>query len=89
VMNAGRAIVVSDQVGCGPDLVCNGVNGFVFPAQDMEALRNTLRRFLDDPSLARTMGKQAAETIVAHSFQQDVEGLRSALTFAISERGAR
>lgn len=89
VMNAGRAIVISDQVGCGPDLVRNGVNGFVFPAQDVEALSNALRRFLDDPSLARTMGKYAAETIVAHSFQQDVEGLRGALTYAISEHGAR
>src|SRR6202035_3262796 len=30
VMNAARAVVISDQVGCGPDLLRDGVNGFVF-----------------------------------------------------------
>jgi glycosyltransferase involved in cell wall biosynthesis len=81
VMNAARAIVVSDQVGCGPDLVRDGVNGFVFPAQDVDALARVLRCFVDNPSLAPRMGKQAAETIAAFSFQQDVEGLRHALAF--------
>ena len=79
VMNAARAIVLSDQVGCVPDLLRDGVNGFVFPAQNVDALTNLLRRFLDDPSLAPTMGKNAAATIADYSFQQDVEGFRRAL----------
>ena len=28
VMNARRAVVVSDDVGCGPDLIEDGVNGW-------------------------------------------------------------
>lgn len=83
VMNAARAIVISDQVGCGPDLIRDGVNGFVFPARDVDALSRVLGRFLDEPGLARTMGKNAAETIATSSFQQDVEGLRRALAFAV------
>jgi glycosyltransferase involved in cell wall biosynthesis len=83
VMNAARAVVVSDQVGCGPDLIRDGVNGFVFPAQNVDALSRVLRRFLDEPTLASTMGTSAAETIAGYSFQQDVEGLRRALAFAV------
>lgn len=83
VMNASRAVVVSDQVGCAPDLVRNGVNGFIVPALDIDALSNALRRFIDDPSLARTMGEQSAATIASHGFQQDVDGLRQALAFAV------
>ena len=84
VMNAARAIVVSDQVGCAPDLVRDGRNGFVFPAQNVDALTRALRHFLEDPSLAPKMGRIAAETITAQSFQQDVEGLRRALEFMVS-----
>lgn len=83
VMNAARAVVISDQVGCGPDLLRDGVNGFVFPAQNVDALSTVLRRFLDDPSLAGAMGQQAGQTIATHSFEQDVEGLRRALAFAV------
>ena len=83
VMNASRPIIVSDQVGCAPDLVRDGVNGFVFPARNVDALSGVLRRFLDDPSLAVRMGREAAQTIAGHSFEQDVSGLRRALAFAV------
>ncbi|HET6936948.1 MAG TPA: glycosyltransferase family 4 protein, partial [Candidatus Angelobacter sp.] len=83
VMNAGRAVVVSDQVGCAPDLVRDGVNGFVFPAQNVDALSTVLRRFIDDPGLAFAMGKQAVETITNFSFEQDVQGLRRALASVV------
>lgn len=83
VMNASRAIVVSDQVGCAPDLVRDGVNGFVFPALNIDALSATLRRFIEDPTLAPAMGEQSATTIASFSFQQDVEALRRALTAVV------
>lgn len=78
-MNAARAIVVSDEVGCAPDLVRDGVNGFVFPAKDIDALSAVLRRFIQDPQLAIWMGERSAEIISSYSFEQDVAGLRQAL----------
>ncbi|MFZ0663883.1 MAG: glycosyltransferase family 4 protein [Acidobacteriaceae bacterium] len=81
IMNASRAIVLSDQVGCAPDLLRDGVNGFVFPARNVDALSAVLHRFIDDPSLARTMGSHATEIIDEYTFQRDVEGLRQALAF--------
>ena len=63
VMNAGRAVVVSDQVGCGPDLVRPGENGYVFPAGDIAGLRQALVNLLGDPEKCRVMGQKSLEII--------------------------
>ena len=49
VMNAGRAVIVSDQVGCAPDLVRDGYNGFVYRAGDIADLHRVLNTALSDP----------------------------------------
>ena len=56
VMNAGRAVIVSDEVGCQPDLVEDGVEGCVFPAGDVAALTDALRRVLATPETAACNG---------------------------------
>ena len=79
VMNAGRAIVVSDEVGCQRDLITDGIEGAVFRAGDVEELADALRRVLATPETARQMGQRAMERIQNWNFDQNVLGLRSAL----------
>ena len=79
VMNAGRAVIVSDDVGCQPDLISDGVEGCVFPAGDVEALTNALRRVLAQPETANIMGQRALERIRDWSYEQDILGLRQAI----------
>jgi glycosyltransferase involved in cell wall biosynthesis len=79
VMDAGRAVIVSDDVGCQPDLVRDGVNGRVFPAGNIEALTAALRDVLSVPGRAREMGDAGLAIIRKHSFEEDVAGLRQAL----------
>ena len=79
VMNAGRAVVVSDDVGCQPDLVEDGVEGCVFPAGDVAALTDALRRVLARPETAIVMGQRALEKIETWDFEADVRGLRRAI----------
>jgi glycosyltransferase involved in cell wall biosynthesis len=79
VMNAGKAIIVSDEVGCRPDLVKDGVNGRVFPAGNVEALRTVLKSMLGDPKVMRDMGRRSLERINRWSFEEDIRGLRKAL----------
>jgi glycosyltransferase involved in cell wall biosynthesis len=79
VMNAGRAVIVSDDVGCQPDLVTDGVEGCVFPAGDVAALTAALHRVLDTPETAAEMGRRALERIKSWDFEEDVRGLRHAL----------
>ena len=72
VMNAGRAVIVSDDVGCHPDLITNGVEGFVYPAGDVGALTEALRKVLETPGLAERMGRAGLERISRWSFEEDV-----------------
>jgi glycosyltransferase involved in cell wall biosynthesis len=83
VMSAGRAVVVSDDVGCEADLVEQGVNGFTFPKQNVDALSDILRRFVHDPLLAAELGEQSRRIIARYSFDECVRGLRQALEFCV------
>jgi glycosyltransferase involved in cell wall biosynthesis len=83
VMNAGRAVVVSDQVGCGPDLVRPGENGAVFPAGDVSGLRQALVDLVGDPETCRIKGRKSLEIIDAWGFEEDVAGLNRALAFVM------
>jgi glycosyltransferase involved in cell wall biosynthesis len=81
VMNAGRAVIVSDDVGCQPDLIEDGVEGCVFPAGDVAALTDALRRVLATPETAAAMGERGLTKIRTWDFEEDVRGLRRALAY--------
>jgi glycosyltransferase involved in cell wall biosynthesis len=83
VMNAGRPIIVTDKVGCQSNLVQDGLNGFVYPAFNVEALSNCLARLIEDPALRTSMGENSLRLIQQFSFEQDVAGLRQALAHAV------
>jgi glycosyltransferase involved in cell wall biosynthesis len=79
VMAASRPAIVSDDVGCAPDLIDDGVNGCIFPVGDIPALEHALRRVLDTRDTAHTMGQRAFERIQTWSFDEDLVALRCAL----------
>ena len=79
VMNASRAVILSDDVGCAPDLISDGVEGCIYPVRDVPALANALRRVLSSPGTAEEMGRRALRRIDAWSFEEDVLALRQAL----------
>jgi glycosyltransferase involved in cell wall biosynthesis len=85
VMNAGCAVVVSDDVGCHADLIEDGVNGFIFPKQNVDALSAILWRFMEDKSLAKEMGKHSRRIISQHSVDECVHGLRQALASCLPD----
>jgi glycosyltransferase involved in cell wall biosynthesis len=78
-MNRAKAIIVSDQVGSGPDLVRTGENGFIFPVGDIAALTDALEQTCCDRGNAQTMGRRSLEMISRWDFEADIRGLRLAL----------
>lgn len=82
-MNAGRAVIASDDVGCQEDLVRDGVNGAVFPARDVAALAHAIERVLASPETAVRMGEAGRRIVAEYSFEQDVRGLRQALAACV------
>lgn len=73
-MNLGRAVVVSDQVGCAPDLVDRD-NGFVFPVGDVEALAALFSRVLPDRERLRDMGTAGKAKIARWGIPETAAGI--------------
>jgi glycosyltransferase involved in cell wall biosynthesis len=80
VMSAGCPAIVTNAVGCAPDLIEDGVTGYVYPTGDVEALAVALGRVLETHDIARAMGLRASQHIQNWSFEQNIHGLRQALT---------
>lgn len=78
-MNAGRAVIVSDQVGCQPDLVREGVNGWVFKALEVDALTRALAEAIASPERLERMGRESLRMINSWGFEQNAAGLGEAL----------
>jgi glycosyltransferase involved in cell wall biosynthesis len=78
-MACGRSAIVSDRVGCGPDLIEEGVTGSVFPCGDIEALASKLIDFAADPERLVRMGERASERIEGYSVERAVEGAMQAI----------
>jgi glycosyltransferase involved in cell wall biosynthesis len=79
VMNSGRAVILSNDVGCQSDLVTDGVEGCVFPVGDVKALTDALRRVLTVPGTAEAMGERGLKRISEWGYEQDMIGLRQAI----------
>jgi len=57
-MAMGRPVVTTDAPGCR-ETVIEGLNGFLVPPRDPEALAQAMRRFLETPSLISEMGAES------------------------------
>jgi glycosyltransferase involved in cell wall biosynthesis len=58
-MACGKAILVSDKVGCGADLVNHGLNGDVFKAGNIKDIAKKLQQLTKDKSLLLKYGQQS------------------------------
>jgi glycosyltransferase involved in cell wall biosynthesis len=56
----GRPVVTTDAPGCH-EIVLDGVNGFLVPVRDVDALAEALRILIDDPALRAEMGRRGRE----------------------------
>ncbi len=66
--------VIATPVGGIADVVRDGVNGFLVPPADADALAQRVLELLDDPTTCRAVGAAARETILqAHTPHQELE----------------
>jgi glycosyltransferase involved in cell wall biosynthesis len=76
--------IVSDRVGCGPDLVRDGETGYVFPFGDSEALADTMCRAAETPSDLREMGRTARELVLSkYTLENAADGVVEAARDAL------
>jgi L-malate glycosyltransferase len=60
---AAGAAVVATRVGGTPEVVEDGVNGLLVPAQDSNTLAGAIARLLADPQLAARLGAAARQSV--------------------------
>lgn len=65
-MASGVPVIVSNRCGCAPDLVQEGVNGWTFDPDSVEALALLMNRVSSLPETARTTLGEASRQIIAH-----------------------
>jgi glycosyltransferase involved in cell wall biosynthesis len=78
-MTCGRPVLISDRVGCGPDLVRTGETGFVFPLGDVNALSARMIECASSPDRLAAMGDIARARMHDHSISVAVDGVTAAL----------
>lgn len=67
-MASGKAILVSDKVGCAIDLVKNNTNGEIFKSRSVSALTDALLRLAADKERLAEMGRQSQKIIQSWNF---------------------
>lgn len=78
-MAAGKAVLVSDRVGCASDLVKDGINGRQFKSDDVVDLSNCLTQLLSDATRLKEMGVASTKIIQPWSFKSQVEAITKQL----------
>jgi glycosyltransferase involved in cell wall biosynthesis len=78
-MNLSCPVLVSDHVGCWPDLVIPDTTGWVYPTGNVQALNNYLMHAIDNPDKLRQMGINASEHVLKFSFESVTDGLLKAI----------
>ena len=68
-MACGKAVLVSDKVGCAADLVKPGINGAIFEAHNRVSLIEKLLNLTDDPQKLIKYGRESKELIQNWSFK--------------------
>jgi len=74
-MACGRLCMVSDHVGCGPDLIVPGETGMIFPLGNIAALAESMKDSVREPERLTSMGENARQTIKGHSVEVAVNAL--------------
>ena len=57
-MAMGLAVITTDVPGCR-ETVVEGINGFLVPARDAQALSEAMQKFIDKPNLIVEMGRES------------------------------
>lgn len=85
-MACGLPAIVSNEVGCHPDLIAPGETGLVFPTGDVEALASCMGAVASDVSRLGKMKCAARERISLFTYQEVLRGTLAALEY-VKKRG--
>lgn len=86
-MAAALPVLVSKKCGCYEDLVIEGVNGFGFEPDNIEAMVDAMLKISADPHVATRMGEAALTHIQTFSPDYFAQGLLQAIQHSFPAKG--
>jgi glycosyltransferase involved in cell wall biosynthesis len=81
--------LVSNRCGCAPDLVRDGINGFIFDPYDVQGMADVMFRVAHGNVDCEAMGRASQEIIADWSPERFADGLAQAVEAALSAQPAR
>jgi glycosyltransferase involved in cell wall biosynthesis len=79
----GLPLLLSDRVGAAHDLLCDGENGFLVPAGDVERAADALRRLAHDAELRAAAGASSQQIMESWGYEPSVDSFLAAVAEAI------
>jgi glycosyltransferase involved in cell wall biosynthesis len=86
-MACGLPVIATDVAGCVADLVCDGENGLVVPARDVDVLSSAMMRLATDDDLRVRMSDCSARRILDYSPTAWAQGVSKAVQAVITDQG--
>lgn len=74
-MASGKPCLVSDRVGCGPDLIVAGETGEIFPVGDIQSLASLLASYSARRKRLQEMGAKIERQMNRYSISAAVDGV--------------
>jgi glycosyltransferase involved in cell wall biosynthesis len=78
-MACGKAVLVSDRVGCAADLVKEGYNGAIFKSENLDSLLHSLEKLTQSKKILQQYGLNSKAVINNWSFLKIAEAIENKL----------
>jgi glycosyltransferase involved in cell wall biosynthesis len=85
-MSCGVPVLATDRTGA-PDVIDDGVHGFIVPARDAESIAGRIAWALDSRSALAEMGRMAAMRAREYTWDRFRAGIRTAYFDGLLDRG--
>ena len=80
--NQGVPVIVTDAVGAASGgLVQDGINGFIVPEKNSNAIAEALRQITDNPGLRNSLGRNAKRIVAEWNYARNVFGYQQAIEY--------
>jgi len=82
-MYFGKPVISIDVVGFAYDLVKDGLNGFMVPEKDSDALYEAMKKIISDPELEKKMGEESRRIVKEDfTYEHMIKGFKEAIEYA-------
>lgn len=84
-MYVGKPVIATSAVGAAYDLIENGKNGFIVPANNIKALSNALESVVENSSIGQKMGLVSQRKINFYTYDNMYKGFEKAIIYSITK----